>query len=207
MRSRSGRNWVLWAGLFALATGVVDAWAQERPVRVRGTIEQVEGNTLSVTARNGTAMTVRLADGARIVAIVRASLGDITPGSFIGTTAAPEPDGTLHALEIHIFPESMRGTGEGHRAWDLGPTTTMTNGTVAQSVDKVDGNTLTVKYREDEKSVVVTPQTEIVTYAPGDRTDLRVGAKIFVTAAIRQADGSLMADRVNVGRAGVTPPM
>jgi len=202
----SGRSWVLGAGAFALAMGTM-AWSQEAPVRVRGTIEQVDGNTLMIKARNGAPLTLRFPDNAKIVAIVKASLKDITPGSFIGTTAVPQADGTSQAVEVHIFPEAMRGTGEGHRAWDLGPTTTMTNGTVAQSVEKVDGNTLTIKYKEGEKVVVVTPQTEIVTYALSGRSELKPGAKVFVAAAAKQADGTLTAERVNVGRDGLTPPM
>lgn len=183
------------------------ALAQDATVRVRGTITKFDGTTLFVTARNGASMTIRLSDNARIVAIVKSSLADIRPGSFIGTTATPQSDGTLQAAEVHIFPEAMRGTGEGHRAWDLGPASTMTNGTVAQAVERVDGNALTIKYKDGEKTVLVTPDTAIVTYAIADRTELKPDAKIFIVAATRKPDGTLEADRVNVGREGVTPPM
>lgn len=182
-------------------------YAQDAPVRVRGTITNVEGNTVSVTARNGAPMTVRLVGNARVVAIVKATLGDIKPGSFIGTTAKPDANGAMQAVEVHIFPEAMRGTGEGHRAWDLGPSTTMTNGTVAQAVEKVEGNTLTVKYKEGEKTVLVTPDTAIVTYVVADRDELKPGAKVFIGAAIKASDGTLETDRINVGRDGLTPPM
>jgi hypothetical protein len=183
------------------------AYAQDAPVRVRGAITKVEGNIVTVTARNGAAMTVRLVGNARVVAIVKATLGDIKPGSFIGTTAKADASGTMQAVEVHIFPESMRGTGEGHRAWDLGPSTTMTNGTVAQAVEKVEGNTLTVKYKEGEKTVLVTPDTAIVTYLVSDRQDLKPGAKVFIGAATKTSDGTLETDRINVGRDGLTPPM
>jgi len=204
---RCRTNWMIGlVGAAVVASGVL-AFAQDAPVRVRGTIEKVDGNTLSVTGRGGAPMTVRLTDNARIVAIVKASVSDIKPGSFIGTTAMPQPDGTLHAVEVHIFPEAMRGTGEGHRAWDLTPNSTMTNGTVAQAVDRVEGNTLTVKYKDGEKTVVVTPDTAIVTYTLGDRSELKPQAKIFIAAATRKPDGSLETERVNVGRDGLTPPM
>ena len=204
MRSSSGR-WVVLAAMLVLPTIV--ASSQEIPVRVRGAIEQSDGHTLVVKTRGGDRVTVHFPETARIVAIVKASLNDIKPGDFIGTTALPQPDGTLRAVEVHVFPESMRGTGEGHRAWDLGPSTTMTNGTVAQSVEKIDGNVLTIKYQEGEKTVVITPDTAIVMYVPSDASELKPGAKIFISAAAKQADGSLQAERVNVGRNGLTPPM
>jgi hypothetical protein len=182
-------------------------FSQETPVRVRGTIEEVEGTTLAVKTRVGERLKVRFPEDARIVAIVKGSLADISQGGFIGTTAVAQQDGTLRALEVHVFPESMRGTGEGHRAWDLGPSSTMTNGTVAQSVARVEGNVLTVKYKDGEKTVVVTPETSIVIYAAGDRSELKPGAKIFISAAAKQPDGSLRTERVNVGRDGLTPPM
>jgi hypothetical protein len=209
-------KWVLAAALATLALSPV-ASAQEAPradagapvakPRVRGTIVQVEGNTLTVKAANGALLNVHLNNNAKVVAIVGASLTDIKPGSFIGTTAVPQSDGTLRAVEVHIFPESMRGTGEGHRAWDLGPRSTMTNGTVATAVEKVEGHTLTIKYRDGEKMVVVTPDTAVVSYVPADRTELKANAKVFIGAATQNPDGSLETDRVNVGRDGVTPPM
>ena len=196
------------AGLLSVVSACgATASAQDTATRVRGTITNVDGNTVSVVARNGVPMTIRLSENARIVAIVKAALGDIKPGSFIGTTAKADPNGPLRALEVHIFPEAMRGTGEGHRAWDLGPSTTMTNGTVAQAVEKVEGNTLTVQYRDGEKTVLVTPDTVIVTYVIADRGDLKPGAKVFIGAAIRASDGALQTDRINVGRDGLTPPM
>jgi hypothetical protein len=215
MRSRA-RKWVLTAAMATLALSPVasaqeasraDAAAPVVKPRVRGTIVQVDGNTLTVKAANNALLNVHLNNNVKVVAIVSASLTDIKPGSFIGTTAVPQSDGTLRAVEVHIFPESMRGTGEGHRAWDLGPRSTMTNGTVATAVEKVEGHTLTIKYRDGEKTVVVTPDTAIVSYVPADRTELKTNAKVFIGAATQNADGSLETDWVNVGRDGVTPPM
>jgi hypothetical protein len=210
------RKWVL-AAAFAILTLSPAAFAQEPPgtgtsapgtkSRVRGTIVQVGGSTLTVKATNGALLNVHLNNNAKVVAIVAASLADITPGSFVGTTAVPQPGGTLQAIEVHIFPESMRGTGEGHRAWDLGPTSTMTNGTVALAVQKVEGHTLTIKYKDGEKTVVVTPDTAIVSYLLADRNELKANAKVFIGAATQNADGSLETDRINVGRDGLTPPM
>jgi len=210
------RKWVLSAACAILALSSL-ASAQETPrvgaiapavkPRVRGTIVQVGGDTLTVKTANGALLNIYLNKNAKVVAIVGASLTDIKPGTFVGTTAVPQPGGTMRAVEVHIFPESMRGTGEGHRAWDLGPSSTMTNGTVATAVEKVEGHTLTIKYRDGEKTVVVTPDTAIVSYVPADRTELKTNAKVFISAATQNADGTLEADRVNVGRDGLTPPM
>ena len=210
------RKWVLAAAL-AIFTFSPTAFAQEPPgagttapvvkPRVRGTIVQVEGSALTVKASNGTLLNIHLNNNTKVVAIVAASLTDIKPGSFVGTTAVPQPGGALRATEVHIFPEAMRGTGEGHRAWDLGPTSTMTNGTVALAVQKIEGHTLTIKYKDGEKTVVVTPDTAIVSYVLADRSELKANAKVFIGAATQNADGSLETDRVNVGRDGLTPPM
>ena len=215
MQSNVGR-WALAAALAAVALSSA-VCAQEPPnaaatvpvvkPRVRGTILQVDGGTLTVKAANGALLNVHLNNNVKVVAIVAAALTDIKPGSFVGTTAVPQPGGTLRAVEVHIFPESMRGTGEGHRAWDLGPSSTMTNGTVALAVEKVEGHTLTIKYRDGEKTVVVTPETTIVSYVLADRSELKANARVFISAATQNADGSLETDRINVGRDGLTPPM
>jgi hypothetical protein len=182
------------------------AVAQQPTVRVRGAIERVEGSVLKVMSREGANLSIRLAENATVVAVVKASLNDIKPGSYIGVGATSMPDGTLRAAEVHIFPEAMRGTGEGHRPWDLLPESTMTNATVADTVSRVEGPLLTLKYKDGEKKVFVPPETPIVTYAPGERSELKPGAKIFISAAQRQTDGSLLAVRVAVGR-GIDPPM
>jgi hypothetical protein len=139
--------------------------------------------------------------------IVKAALTDIKDNSFIGVTGMPQSDGSQKAVEIHIFPETMRGTGEGHRPWDLMPNSTMTNATVAQAVKGVDGNEITLKYKEGEKKIVVVPETVIVTYVSGDKSELKPGAKIFIGTANKKDDGTLEASSVSVGRDGITPPM
>ena len=176
-------------------------------VRVRGTIDRVEGPIYVVKSRDGTEMKVALADNGLVVALVKASLADIKQGSFVGATGMPQSDGSQKAIEVHIFPEAMRGTGEGHYPWDLRADSTMTNANVEQSDTSVDGQTLTLKYKNGEKKVVVTPETVIVTYNPSDKSELKPGAKIFIGAAKKQADGTLLAPRINYGKDGLTPPM
>jgi hypothetical protein len=184
-----------------------EAMAAGTTSNVRGTIEHVGGDTMQVKESNGTSVTVRLAQNAKIASVSKASLADVKPGTFIGTAAMPQPDGRLQALEIHIFPESMRGTGEGNRAWDAGPGSSMTNGTVGQEVNKVEGNTLTVKYRGGDKSVTVAPSTKVVALAPGNRNDLKPNEKVFIPAANEIGSDSFEAARVTVGKDGVAPPM
>jgi len=158
------------------------AWAQDT-VRVRGTIERVDGPVYVVKARDGSEVKVTLADKALVVAIVKATLADIKPGTFVGVTGMPQTDGSQKAVEVHIFPEAMRGTGEGHYAWDLRPQSTMTNANVEQVATGVDGQTLSVKYKDGEKKLVVPTDVPIVTYVTGNTADLRPGAKIFIAAA------------------------
>lgn len=183
------------------------AWAQEPPpVRIRGTIERVDGSIYVVKNREGAELKLTLADKPQIAGVVKASLSDIKQGSFVGVTAMPQADGSQSALEVHIFPESMRGTGEGHYAWDLRPQSTMTNANVDQVVTAVDGQTLTLKYKDGEKKIFVPANTPIVSYVPGDKNDLKVGAKVFIIA-VKQPDGTLQGRAWRVGRDGVTPPM
>ena len=176
-------------------------------MRVRGTIERVDGSIYLVKTRDGTELRIALIDKPVLVAIVKASLADIKPGVFVGSTGMPQPDGSQKAVEVHVFPEAMRGTGEGHYAWDLQPNSTMTNANVEASVAGVDGQVLTLKYKNGEKKILVTQETIIVTYNPGDEADLVPGTKIFIGAAKKQADGTLQAARINYGRNGLTPPM
>ena len=191
---------------FALVFAASTTWAQDT-VRVRGTIERVEGQTLVVKSRDGAELKVVLTENALIVALVKASLSDIKPGSFVGVTGMPQADGSQKAVEVHIFPEAMRGTGEGHRPWDLRPQSTMTNANVEQTVAGIDGQMLTLKYKDGEKKIIVPPDTPIVTYMPGDKSELKPGVKIFIAAANKQPDGTLQAPRVNFGKDGLTPPM
>jgi hypothetical protein len=190
----------------AVALFAASAQAQDKPVRVRGTIEAVDGAMLSIKARDGSDLKFKMADNTNVVAVVKASLADIKPGSFVGSTAMPEEDGHWKAVEVHIFPEAMRGTGEGDRPYDYKPKSTMTNGTVDASVAVVSGSTMTLKYKEGEKKIDVTPETIIVMYAPGSKDELKPGAKIYIAAALKQEDGTLTAPRINVGR-DIAPPM
>jgi len=187
-------------------------FAQDKPMRVRGTVEQIDGAMMTVKSREGDTLKVKLADEVKVVALVKASLADIKPNSFVGSTAMPQPDGTWKAVEVHIFPEEMRGTGEGDRPYDYKPQSTMTNGTVNSlakttmtgTVANEEGTTLTLDYKGGSKKIDVTPQTVIVSYMPGTREELKPGASIYLPAATRQADGTLLTARVNVGR-GVAP--
>jgi len=176
-------------------------------VRVRATIEQIDGRVLHVKDRGGEKLRVRLADGARVTGLKKISLADIEPGTFVGSAAVPSADGNLIALEVHLFPESMRGTGEGHRPFDLQPNSTMTNATVSDAVMGKDGKTLTVKYKGGEKKIVVPPAAPVVTYVPGSVNDLKPGVQIVVSGGMRAADGTIEASRVNYGQDGLTPPM
>ena len=195
---------------FALLLVASASFAQQQPstVRVRGTVEAVDGPMLTIKSRDGqTTYRVKLADTVSIRGIVKASLADIKQNSFIGVTGMPQADGSQKAVEIHIFPENLRGTGEGNRPWDLSPNSTMTNATVAQMVKGVDGDEITLKYKDGEKKIVVVPSTAIVTYLPGEKSELKPGAKIFIPAANKKDDGTLEAATISVGRDGITPPM
>jgi Cu/Ag efflux protein CusF len=208
MRAMSRRRIVGVVLVTALAAGL--AWSpssaqQPQTTRLRGVIEKVDGNTLTVKGKDGAAVTLNLAGNGLIVAVVKASLAEIKEGSFIGSGAMPQADGTQKALEVHIFAESQRGTGEGHRAWDGAPNSTMTNGTVGASVASVDGGVITVKYKDGEKKIVVPPGTPIMRYEIGNAGDLKPGASFTVIAATKKPDGSYEAGRINVGRDGAVP--
>jgi hypothetical protein len=176
------------------------------PSRVRGTIEGVEGDVLAVKSRSGEDVKLHMAGDMRVVGITKIALSDIKVGSFIGTTTVAGPDGVPTAVEVHVFPEDMRGTGEGSRPYDLRPNSTMTNATVDQSVVGNDGHTLLIKYKDGEKKVLVSPETPVVTYVPADKSDLKAGAKIIAFMK-KLPDGSFETNRVSVGRDGLTPPM
>jgi hypothetical protein len=191
-----------------VAASVLGAIAQQppTPTRVRGTIEGVDGDLIMVKSRSGEDVKLHMTSDMKVVGIVKIALADIKLGSFIGTTTVPGPDGQQNAVEVHVFPEDMRGTGEGSRPYDLRPNSTMTNATVAQQVTGTDGQTLMIKYKDGEKKVTVGPDTPIVTYVRGEKADIKAGAKII--AFIKQLpDGSFETNRVSVGRDGLTPPM
>jgi hypothetical protein len=181
--------------------------AQRAPTtRIRGTITSVDGANMTIKSRTGHDYPVRVSDKVAVVGLVKFSLADIKTGDFIGAAAEPQSDGSQKALEIHVFPESMRGTGEGFRPFDLKPNSTMTNATVTESAISSDGKTLTLKYKDGEKKLIVSPDTPVVTFVPGDKSELKAGAKIIATA-VKQADDSWEVTRVSVGRDGLTPPM
>ncbi len=180
--------------------------ATAQTLRVRGTIEKAEGNVLTLKSSDGAELRLTLTDDARIVAVVKASMADIKEGTFLGSAAMPQPDGSQKALEVHIFPEQMRGTGEGHRPYAPVPNSTMTNGSAAgMTVAGVDGSTMVVKYKDGEKKIVVPPNVPIVRYEIGSKADLKAGAPFTVLAATKKPDGTLEANRINVGRGGVVP--
>ena len=193
----------------ALAGAIIAAScaaATAQTLRVRGTIEKADGNVLTLRSADGAELKLTLTDNALIVAVVKASMADIKEGTFLGSAAMPQPDGSQKALEVHIFPEQMRGTGEGHRPYAPVPNSTMTNGSASgATVTGVDGAAMLVKYKDGEKKIVVPPGVPIVRYEIGGRGDLKAGARFTVTAATRKPDGTLEANRINVGRDGVVP--
>jgi hypothetical protein len=194
-----------------VATGFAAAQAQQMapmapatpPVRIRATIETVNGAMLTAKSRDGAELKVKLADNAPVNEVVPVTLADIKDNSYIAVTAQPQPDGSQKAVAILIFPEAMRGLGEGFRPWDLEPNSTMTNATVAEQVKSTDGQTITVKYKDGDKKVMVTPSTVIVSYKKSAASDLKAGQKIFVAAAKKLDDGTLEAPNVAYGDIGV----
>jgi hypothetical protein len=198
------RRQILIAALFSGIAGTALAQAAA-PFRIRGTIDSVQAHSMQVTSRTGQKMTVALASDVGVTAIVATKITDIQPNSYIGTAALPQPDGTLKALEVQVFPESMRGVGEGHRPWDLGPQSSMTNGTVGDVVGTA-GRTLTLRYKGGEQKVMVPENAPIITYAPATTAMLTPGAHVIITA-VQKPDGSVVATRVGVGKDGLVPPM
>ena len=188
------------------AFAVSSAMAQQpQTQRLSGTIEKVTGNALLVKAKDGD-VTVTLADKALIVGVTKASLADIKEGSYIGSGAVPQADGTQKAVEVHIFAESQRGTGDGHRdGWPGAPNGTMTTGEAGNPVTGVDGLAVMVKYKGGEKKIIVTPSTPIVQYQISDASVLKSGAAISIVAATKKPDGTFETNRINVGLNGVVP--
>jgi len=190
---------------FALICIATPASAADDTVRIRGTIESVEGPVYVVKNRDGAELKLTVTDNPLFVAISPSTMADIKPGMFVGSAGMMQADGTQKAIEVHIFPESMRGTGEGHYDWDLKPQSKMTNANVEQIVAGVDGQILSVKYKGGEKKLLVTPETVVVTYVPGNKDELKPGTKIFVSAAKKQPDGTLQTPRITYGRNGAGP--
>jgi hypothetical protein len=189
-----------------IAFMALPALAQQPPtVRLRGTIENIDGHTVTAKSEKGDELKLELTDKVTVIAVVKASLADIKPGDFVGSGAMPQPDGTQKAIEVHIFAESMRGTGEGFHPWTHGPTSTMTNGTVGATVTGANGPVLTVKYKDGEQKIVVPADVPVVRYEIADLSAIKSGAAFTVNAAAKQPDGSFGVGRINVGRDGVVP--
>ena len=198
----------LGAAGIAMLTVASSVWAQQpQKVNVRGTIEAVDGAVLSTKSRDGTVMKVKLADNASVRGVVKMALADVKVGSYVGVATMPQPDGSLKALEVLIFPDAMRGVAEGHRPWDLQPTSQMTNANVEVMVAGKDGQELSLKYKDGEKKIIVPPDVPVVTFVPGDKGELKPGAKIVIIGATKLEDGTVEAAGVNVGRDGIMPPM
>jgi hypothetical protein len=195
------------AGIALLLAASSAVAQQPQRVRVRGTIEAVDGPVLSVKSRDGSMLKVKVADNVAVRAVVKFPLADIKAGNYVGVAGMPQPDGTQKAIEVLVFPEAMRGTGEGHYPWDLEPSSTMTNASVETTVAGINGPEFTLKYKDGEKKFIVPPDTPVVTFAPSDKSELKPGARIFIIAATKLEDGTLEAAAVTVGRDGVAPPM
>jgi hypothetical protein len=198
------------SALFAIGAAIATTAALAQApdvVRVRGTIQSVDGSMLDVKARDGADLKIKLADNAQVRTVVGKTIADVKQGLFVGITAMPQPDGTQKAVEIHIFPEAARGTGEGHRPWDLMPGSTMTNANVESEVAITDGKKLVLKYKDGDKTFIVPDNVKVVMFAPGAMSDLKPGAKIFIVGAKKLPDGTLEAPAITVGTNGVDPPM
>lgn len=191
------------AGVLLAASCTIASAQQAQTQRVMGTIEAVNGQTLTVKSRDGETK-VTVTDNVTVFGVAKATLADLKPGSFVGVGAMPQPDGSQKAIRVMIFAESQRGTGEGHRPW-VQPGSTMTNATIETTVGNVDGQTLMVKYKDGEKKIIVPPGLDIQQYVVGDKSELKPGAAILIVAATKKPDGTLEAGRVNVGRGGVVP--
>ena len=190
----------------AMTLATTTAFAQAPSARVRGTVEKLETGVATVKTTEGQSVTLKLAPNLAISAVVKLNASEIKPGSFIGAGARPRPDGSLGAIQVYVFPEALRGTGEGHRDWSAMPQTTMTNATVAETVSAVNGPELTLKYKDGEKKLVIGPDANIITTVPAEASDLKVGTEL-VTTATKSEDGSLTAARITVGKNGVAPPL
>jgi len=185
----------------------VPASAQQAPrTFIRGTVEKLDGQTLTVKSRDGQQLTIALAPNFTVSSVVKKSLADIKAGDYVGAAWTKGTDGKLHAIEVLIFPEGLRGAGEGERPWDLTPDSLMTNATVAGIASATQGHVLKVTYKGGESEIIVAPDKPVVTFAPGDASLLKPGAAIFTTA-LKKADGSLSASRVTAEKDGVKPPM
>ena len=176
------------------------------PTRIRGTIAALDGQTLSINTREGSKVDVLLSDPLTVSTVKKVDLADIKPGTYVGIATRTAANGELQALEVLVFPEAMRGAGEGHYAWDLEPGSMMTNGTVTGAVQATSGRELSMSFKGDTNKIIVPPSVPIVTFAPAERSDLKSGAPVMF-GATKNTEGKLAASRVTVGKDGVAPPM
>jgi hypothetical protein len=194
-------------GAAAIALLFTTAVFAQQPGRIRGQIEKTDGSTLSLKTREGSMLDVKVADDARVAALVKASLADIKNDSFIGVAGMPRPDGSIEAFSVHIFLPTQRGVvADRHFNWDAKPGSTMTNAYVESSVTEKDGQAVMVKFKEGEKKIIITPTTAITAVAPGNKDELKPGTQIIIMAADKQPDGSMLAKTLYVGRS-LTPAM
>ncbi len=191
--------------LCGLAFGIISASAQDKPVRVAGTVESFDGQVLAVKSTKLGEVMINLTADATVFGVAKATLADVKSGAYVGVGAMPQPDGSQRAIQVTVMAESQRGLSEGHRPWDARPNSTMTNGTIDQTVAGVDGQVLTVKYRDGEKKIIVPPDAVIQAYVVSDKSELKTGAHIAIVRAVKKPDGSLEANRINVGRGEVVP--
>jgi hypothetical protein len=178
---------------------------QPQTVRVSGTVESFDGHVLTIESAKLGEVKVNLVGNATVFGVAKATIADVKPGSYVGVGAMPQPDGSQRAIQVTVMAESQRGLSEGHRPWDARPNSTMTNGSVDQTVESVDGRTMIVKYKGGEQKIVVPPDAVIRAYALGDASELKPGAHVAIIRALKKPDGLLEANRVNVGRGEVVP--
>jgi hypothetical protein len=198
-------RWSFAAAAIALLFATT-AFAQQ-PTRIRGEIEKADSGTLALKTRDGATLNVKVADDARVAALVKASLADIKNDSYIGVAGMPQADGSIEAFSVHIFLPAQRGVvPDRHGPWDAKPGSTMTNAFVESSVAEKNGQTLMVKYKDGEKKIVVTPTTAITAVAPGNKDELKPGTQVIIMASDKQPDGSVLAKTLYIGR-GLTPAM
>ncbi|MGB8894349.1 MAG: hypothetical protein WA322_09190 [Pseudolabrys sp.] len=189
--------------LLLLAVGF--SGAQQQTLRITGVVESFDGTVLAIRSDKLGEVKVSLAANATVFGVAEAKLADLKPGSYIGVGAMPQPDGSQRAIQVTILAESQHGLSEGHRSWDARPNSTMTNGTVDQTVGSVDGQVVMIKYKDGEKKIIIPPDAVIRAYVLGDKSELKPGAHIAIVRALKKSDGALEADRVNVGRGEVVP--
>src|SRR5450759_1140552 len=198
-------KWIVFASA-TLALAARGAWAQQpQTVRVAGTVESFDGHMLAIKSDKLGAVKVNLTTDAAVFGVSKATIADIKPGAYIGIGATPQPDGSQRAIQVTVLAESQRGLSEGHRPWDARPNSTMTNGSVEQTVKSVDGRTVIVKYKGGEQKIVIPPDAVIRAYVAGDKSELKPGAHIAIVRALKKPDGALEANRINVGRGEVVP--